>query len=194
MGSFALPRWARSPMSSRDRDRPSREDANGKRRDDAMENITPCLWFDTEGEEAAEFYTSIFPNSRIVDVARYGSAGPRPEGTVMTAAFELDGRPFAALNGGPEFQFNEAISFQVSCETQEQVDHFWSKLAEGGEQGPCGWLKDKFGVSWQIVPTALPRLLADPDREKSQRVMAAMLQMRKIEIDELERAAAATPA
>jgi predicted 3-demethylubiquinone-9 3-methyltransferase (glyoxalase superfamily) len=155
-----------------------------------MHEITPCLWFDTEGEEAATFYTSIFPSSKIVNIAYYGESGPRPAGTVMTVDFELDGQSFVALNGGPEFTFNEAISFQVSCETQEQVDHFWSKLAEGGEQGPCGWLKDKFGVSWQIVPTALPRLLADPDREKSQRVMAAMLQMRKIEIDELERAAA----
>ena len=155
-----------------------------------MHEITPCLWFDTEGEEAAKFYTSIFPNSKIVNIAYYGEAGPRSAGTVMTVDFELDGQPFLALNGGPDFTFNEAISFQVGCETQEQVDHFWSKLAEGGEQGPCGWLKDKFGVSWQIVPTALPRLLSDPDRDKSQRVMAAMLQMRKIEIDELERAAA----
>jgi predicted 3-demethylubiquinone-9 3-methyltransferase (glyoxalase superfamily) len=155
-----------------------------------MHEITPCLWFDTDGEDAAELYTSIFPNSKIVNVAYYGEAGPRPAGTVMTVDFELDGQPFLALNGGPEFTFNEAISFQVSCETQEQVDHFWSKLSEGGEQGPCGWLKDKFGVSWQIVPTALPRLLGDPDREKSQRVMAAMLQMKKIEIGELERAAA----
>ena len=155
-----------------------------------MQKITPCLWFDTEGEEAAKFYTSVFPNSRIVEVSRYGEAGPRAEGTVMTVSFELDRQKFVALNGGPEFTFNEAISFQVSCETQEQVDHFWSKLSEGGEQGPCGWLKDKFGVSWQIVPTALPRLLGDPDREKSQRVMAAMLQMKKIEIGELERAAA----
>jgi predicted 3-demethylubiquinone-9 3-methyltransferase (glyoxalase superfamily) len=154
-----------------------------------MQKITPCLWFDTEGEEAANFYTSVFPNSRIVDVSRYGEAGPRPEGTAMVVSFELDGREFTALNGGPEFTFNEAISFQVSCETQEEVDAFWSKLSEG-EEGPCGWLKDKYGVSWQIVPTALPRLLGNPDREKSQRVMQAMLQMKKIEIDELERAAA----
>ena len=153
--------------------------------------ITPCLWFDTEGEDAASLYTSVFPNSRIVDVARYGSAGPRPEGTVMTVSFELDGQTFVALNGGPEFTFNEAISFQVSCETQEEVDAFWSSLSEGGEEGPCGWLKDRFGVSWQIVPTALPRLLSDPDRERSQRVMEAMLKMGKIEIDALERAAAA---
>ena len=159
-----------------------------------MQTITPCLWFDTEGEDAASFYTSVFPNSRIVHVARYGSAGPRPEGTVMTVDFELHGQQFVALNGGPEFKFNEAISFQVSCETQDEVDRYWSTLSEGGEEGPCGWLKDRFGMSWQIVPTALPRLLSDPDREKSQRVMAAMLQMRKIQIDELERAAGATPA
>ena len=156
-----------------------------------MKKITPCLWFDTEGEEAAKFYTSVFPNSRIVDVARYGSAGPRPEGTVMVVSFELGGEAFVALNGGPEFAFSEAISFQVSCETQDEVDAFWSSLSEDGEEGPCGWLKDKFGVSWQIVPTALPRLLQDLDREKSQRVMDAMLKMKKIEIDVLERAAAA---
>ena len=155
-----------------------------------MQKVTPCLWFDTEAEEAATFYTSVFPNARIVDVARYGEAGPRPEGMVMTVSFELDGQTFVALNGGPEFTFNEAISFQVGCETQEEVDAFWSKLSEGGEEGPCGWLKDKFGVSWQIVPVVLPQLLADPDRERSQRVMRAMLNMRKLEIDALERAAA----
>ena len=159
-----------------------------------MQKITPWLWFDTEGEEAAKFYTSVFPNSRITEVTRYGSAGPRPEGTVMTVGFELDGQKLVALNGGPEFTFNEAISFQVSCETQDEVDEYWSKLSEGGEQGPCGWLKDRYGLSWQIIPTALHRLLADPDREKSQRVMSAMLQMKKIEIDELERAAAAIAA
>jgi predicted 3-demethylubiquinone-9 3-methyltransferase (glyoxalase superfamily) len=162
------------------------------REDDAMSSITPCLWFDTEGEDAANFYTSIFPNSKIVDVARYGSAGPRPEGTVMTVTFELDGLRFVALNGGPDFTFSEAISFQVPCQTQEEVDAYWSKLSEGGEEGPCGWLKDKFGLSWQIIPTALLELLADPDPEKSQRVMAAMLEMKKIEIDELKRAAAAS--
>jgi predicted 3-demethylubiquinone-9 3-methyltransferase (glyoxalase superfamily) len=155
-----------------------------------MQKITPFLWFDTEGEEAARFYTSVFPNSRIVDVARYGSAGPRDEGTVMTVSFELDGQRFVALNGGPDFTFNEAISFEVECETQEEVDKFWSTLSEGGEEGPCGWLKDKFGVSWQIVPRVLTELISDPDREKSQRVMAAMLKMKKIEIDALERAAA----
>ena len=133
----------------------------------------------------------MFPNSRILEVTRYGSAGPRPEGTVMTVAFELDGQEFIALNGGPEFTFSEAISFEVECETQEEVDAYWSKLSEGGQEGPCGWLKDKFGLSWQIVPRRLTELVGDPDREKSQRVMAAMLQMQKIEIDELERAAAA---
>jgi len=154
-----------------------------------MNEITPCLWFDTEGEEAANFYTSVFPNSKIVDVARYGSAGPRPEGTVMTVSFELNGHKFVALNGGPEFTFSEAVSFQVMCKTQEEVDAFWSKLSEGGDEGPCGWLKDRFGLSWQIVPTALPELLSDPDQEKAQRVMQAMLNMKKIEIDALERAA-----
>jgi predicted 3-demethylubiquinone-9 3-methyltransferase (glyoxalase superfamily) len=156
-----------------------------------MPKITPCLWFDTEGEEAAQFYTSVFPNSRITDVARYGSAGPRLAGTVMTVTFELDDQKFVALNGGPDFKFNEAISFEVSCRTQEEVDSYWRKLSEGGEEGPCGWLKDRFGVSWQIIPTALTRLLEDPDREKAQRVMGAMLKMKKIEIEELERAAAA---
>jgi len=156
-----------------------------------MQKITPFLWFDTEGEEAARFYTSIFPNSRITDVSYFGEAGPRAVGTVMTVEFELDGQTFVALNGGPDFTFSEATSFQVSCETQEEVDRYWRELSEGGEEGPCGWLKDRYGLSWQITPTALPRLLADPDRKKSQRVMAAMLKMGKIEIDELERAAAA---
>jgi predicted 3-demethylubiquinone-9 3-methyltransferase (glyoxalase superfamily) len=155
-----------------------------------MQNLTPCLWFDTEGEEAANFYTSIFPNSKILDISRHGSAGPRPEGTVMTVSFELDGQRLLALNGGPQFEFSEAISFQVSCKNQDEVDAYWSKLSEDGETGPCGWLKDKFGLSWQIVPTALPELLGDPDKEKAQRVMAAMLEMKKIQIDELEAAAA----
>jgi predicted 3-demethylubiquinone-9 3-methyltransferase (glyoxalase superfamily) len=156
-----------------------------------MQKITPCLWFDTEGEEAAQFYTSVFPNSRIVEVARYGSAGPRAEGTVMTVSFELDGQGFVALNGGPDFTFNEAISLQVDCDSQDEVDSYWNALSEGGEEGPCGWLKDKYGVSWQIVPRVLTELISDPDQEKAQRVMAAMLQMRKIEIAELEKAAAA---
>ena len=156
-----------------------------------MPKITPCLWFDTQGEEAATFYTSVFPNSKITDVVNYGSAGPREEGTVMVVAFELDGQKFVALNGGPQFSFSEAISFQVSCTSQEEVDHYWNALSEGGEEGPCAWLKDKFGLSWQIVPTRLTDLLADPDQEKSQRVMEAMLQMKKIELDVIEQAAAA---
>ena len=155
-----------------------------------MQKITPCLWFDTEGEDAANLYTSVFPNSKILDIARYGSAGPRPEGTVMTVSFELDGQGFVALNGGSDFTFNEAISLQVDCDSQDEVDSYWNALSEGGEEGPCGWLKDKYGVSWQIVPRVLTELISDPDQEKAQRVMAAMLQMRKIEIGELEKAAA----
>jgi predicted 3-demethylubiquinone-9 3-methyltransferase (glyoxalase superfamily) len=154
-----------------------------------MPRLTPNLWFDTEGEEAATFYTSVFPNSRITRTTHYGSAGPRPEGTVMTVEFELDGQPFLALNGGPEFTFTEAVSFGVDCATQDEVDGYWETLSEGGETGPCGWLKDRFGLSWQIIPTRLNELIADPDREKSQRVMAAMLGMSKLEIAELERAA-----
>jgi len=156
-----------------------------------MNEITPCLWFDTEGEDAATLYTSVFPNSKILGISRYGSAGPRSKGTVMTVSFEVGGQKFLALNGGPNYTFSEAISFQVSCKNQEEVDAFWSKLSDGGEEGRCGWLKDRFGVSWQIVPTALPKLLGNPDPEKSQRVMEAMLQMKKIEIDVLERAAEA---
>ena len=154
-----------------------------------MQKLITCLWFDTEGEEAAEFYTSVFPSSRILNVSHYGEAGPRPAGTVMTVSFELNGQKFLALNGGPQFEFTEAISFQVMCKGQEEVDEYWRKLSEGGEEGPCGWLKDRFGLSWQIVPTRLPELLGDPDRERAQRVMAAMLQMGKIEIPELEAAA-----
>ena len=154
-----------------------------------LNKITPCLWFDTQGEDAAKFYTGIFQNSRIVDVAHYGSAGPRPEGMVMVVTFELDGQQFIALNGGPEFTFNEAISFQVNCESQEEVDDFWTRLSDGGEEGPCGWLKDRFGVSWQIVPTVLDELIRDPDRERGQRAMKAMLGMKKIDISELQRAA-----
>ena len=154
-----------------------------------MKGITPFLWFDNEAEEAATFYTSLFPNSKIVEVTRYGEAGPREPGTVMTVAFELDGRRFVALNGGPEFTFNQAISFVVNCETQEEVDNFWERLGEGGEHGPCGWLKDRYGVSWQIVPTALLELLTNSDSEVTQRVMAAMMQMRKLEIEPLQRAA-----
>lgn len=154
-----------------------------------MKGITTCLWFDTQAEEAANFYTSLFADSRIVDVSHFGEAGPRPAGTVMTVAFELAGQPFVALNGGPEFSFNEAVSFQVACEDQEEVDRFWDSLSDGGEEGPCGWLKDKYGLSWQIIPTALPELLSHPDPETSQRVMKAMLEMKKIDVAALRRAA-----
>ena len=151
--------------------------------------ITPCLWFDTQGEEAARFYTAIFPNSRITDVARYGSAGPRPEGEVMTAAFELDGQPFVALNGGPEFTFNEAISFQLDCADQAEIDHYWEKLVEGGgEHGPCGWLKDRFGVSWQVNAVRLTEMISDPDRRKADRALKAMMTMGKLDIAALEKA------
>jgi predicted 3-demethylubiquinone-9 3-methyltransferase (glyoxalase superfamily) len=155
------------------------------------DKLVTCLWFDTQGEDAAHFYTALFPNSKLGEITRYGSAGPRPEGTVMTVGFELMGQEFVALNGGPQFTFNEAVSFQVLCDSQEEVDRYWETLSEDGEQGPCGWLRDRFGVSWQVVPTALPRLLGDPDPERSQRVMQAMMGMKKLEIDELERAAAA---
>jgi predicted 3-demethylubiquinone-9 3-methyltransferase (glyoxalase superfamily) len=154
-----------------------------------MTMLTTCLWFDTQGEEAAEFYTTVFPNSRIRGISHYGEAGPRPAGDVMTVDFELDGQPFVALNGGPEFTFNEAISFQVSCADQAEVDRYWSLLSEGGEEGPCGWLRDRFGVSWQVIPTALPRLLSDPDPDRSQRVMKAMLQNKKLDVAALEKAA-----
>ena len=155
-----------------------------------LRKITPCLWFDTRGEEAANFYVGIFENSRILQVSHYGSAGPRPEGMVMMVNFELDGQEFTALNGGPEFTFDEAISFQVDCRTQEEIDMFWAKLSDGGEEGPCGWLKDKFGVSWQIVPTTLmAETLADPDAGKRDRVMKAVLGMGKLDLAELQRAA-----
>ena len=159
-----------------------------------IQKITPCLWFDDQAEEAVEFYTAIFRNSKIVNVARYGEAGQevhgKPAGTVMVVAFELDGQAFTALNGGPMFKFNEAISFQVNCETQEEVDYYWEKLSEGGDETAqqCGWLKDKYGASWQVIPTVLPEMINDPDSEKSQRAMTAMLQMKKIDIDELKRA------
>jgi len=152
----------------------------------SLRPITPCLWFDTQAEEAAQFYTGIFKNSRIVNTTRYTEAGRevhrQKPGTVMVVAFELDGQPFTALNGGPQFKFNEAISFQVNCDTQEEVDHFWHELSEGGDEraGQCGWLKDKFGVSWQIVPTVLPQLLGGSDSKGAQRAMQAMLQMRKL--------------
>jgi predicted 3-demethylubiquinone-9 3-methyltransferase (glyoxalase superfamily) len=153
-----------------------------------MQKIVPSLWFDTEAEEAAKFYTSIFKNSRITDVARYGSAGPRPEGMVMTVDFQLDGQDFNAINGGPDFKFTEATSLLVNCQTQGEVDDLWQKLGDRGEPGPCGWLKDKFGLSWQIVPVALGEMLRDPDPVRSQRVMAAMLQMSKIDVARLREA------
>ena len=151
--------------------------------------ITTCLWFDTEGEEAAEFYCSVIPNSRVTGVERYGEGAPRPAGTVMVVNFELDGRPCMALNGGPEHRFTEAVSFSVSCEDQDEVDHYWSTLSEGGEEGPCGWLKDRWGMSWQVVPTALPELLGDPDPGRASRAMQAMLQMGKIDIEAMRKAA-----
>ena len=153
-----------------------------------MQKITPFLWFDNQAEEAAKLYTSIFKNSRVTEVVRYGDAGPGPQGSVMTVAFELDGQEFVALNGGPVFKFTEAISFVVNCTSQEEVDELWEKLTEGGEGGPMGWLKDKFGVSWQIVPTVLVELLNDPDPEKSKRVMEAMLKMKKLDIKTLQQA------
>jgi predicted 3-demethylubiquinone-9 3-methyltransferase (glyoxalase superfamily) len=154
------------------------------------DTITPCLWFDTEGEEAAELYCSLFPGSRIVGTTYYGEAGPRPAGTVMTVEFELDGRPYLALNGGPEFPFTEAVSFQVGCEDQAEVDRLWEALlAGGGQESRCGWLKDRFGLSWQIVPKALPGLLADPDPQRARRAMATMLTMGRIDIAAIRAAA-----
>jgi len=153
-----------------------------------MQKITPFLWFDDKAEEAMNFYISIFKNSKIVSVSRYGDAGPGLKGTVMTATFQLNGQEFMVLNGGPEFKFTEAISFFVNCETQQEVDELWEKLSEGGEKGQCGWLKDKYGVSWQIVPSALGELMNDQDPEKSKRVMQAMLQMHKIDIKVLKQA------
>jgi predicted 3-demethylubiquinone-9 3-methyltransferase (glyoxalase superfamily) len=159
-----------------------------------VRSIAPCLWFDKEAEEAAKFYTSVFENSRITKISRYGSEGQeihkQKPGTVMTVAFELDGHKFTALNGGPLFRFNEAISFQVHCETQEEVDYYWDKLGAGGDPNAhqCGWLKDKFGVSWQVVPVALLEMVADGDSPKSQRAMKAMLQMKKIDIAAMKKA------
>ena len=161
-----------------------------------MRKIAPCLWFDDQAEEAAKFYVSIFKNSRIVTVTRYGKAGHeihrKPAGSVLTVEFELDGQPFTALNGGPLFQFNEAISLQVLCATQKEVDHYWERLSEGGDEAAqqCGWLKDRYGVSWQVVPTILNDMISDPDPGKSERAMEAMLRMKKIDIEKLERAVA----
>jgi predicted 3-demethylubiquinone-9 3-methyltransferase (glyoxalase superfamily) len=153
-----------------------------------VQKITPFLWFDSQAEEAAKFYVSIFKNSKIVSVDRYGDAGPGPKGTVMIATFQIDGQEFVALNGGPRFKFTEAVSFVVNCETQEEVDYFWEKLSAGGEKSMCGWLKDKFGLSWQVVPTILDKLMRDKDAVKAQRVMQAMLQMDKLDIKILQQA------
>jgi predicted 3-demethylubiquinone-9 3-methyltransferase (glyoxalase superfamily) len=150
--------------------------------------ITPFLWFDGKAEEAVNFYVSVFKNSKTLSVSRYGDAGPGPKGTVMTVAFELDGQQFVALNGGPHFTFSPAISFVVSCETQEEVDHFWEKLSEGGKEVQCGWLEDKYGVSWQVVPRILLELLQDKNSEKTQRVLKAMMKMVKLDIKGLQRA------
>jgi predicted 3-demethylubiquinone-9 3-methyltransferase (glyoxalase superfamily) len=159
----------------------------------SAKRITPCLWFDTQAEEAAKFYCSIFKNSKITEVSRFPEAGQevhgKPAGSVMVAAFEINGQPFTALNGGPQFKFDEAISFQVVCDNQEEIDYFWSKLTEGGGQGgPCGWLKDKFGVSWQVFPSAVPKMLMDPDRAKAARVMNAFMKMKKFDLAAIERA------
>ena len=159
-----------------------------------MQKITPFLWFDHEAEEAMNFYVSIFKNSKVVGVSRYGEGGPGPAGSVMTANFQLEGQEFIALNGGPAHHFNESISLFVDCKTQEEVDELWNKLTEGGEEGPCGWLKDKYGLSWQIIPSVLGELLNDSDPAKSQSVMQAMLQMKKIDIAALQRAYAQVPA
>jgi predicted 3-demethylubiquinone-9 3-methyltransferase (glyoxalase superfamily) len=157
-----------------------------------MQSITPCLWFDSNAEEAAKFYTSIFKNSKIGKLSRYGKEGyeihGKPAGTVLTVEFKLDGQTFTALNGGPLFKFNEAISFQVGCKSQKEVDYYWEKLSKGGEKGQCGWLKDKYGVSWQIVPTVIGKMLQDKSAEKSDRVMKALLQMQKLDIKKLKQA------
>jgi predicted 3-demethylubiquinone-9 3-methyltransferase (glyoxalase superfamily) len=154
-----------------------------------MQKITPFLWFDDKAEEAMNFYVSIFKNSKVLTVTRYGEAGPGPKGTVMTAEFQLEGQEFVALNGGPHFKFTEAISLVVNCETQEEVDYFWEKLSAGGAESQCGWLRDKYGLSWQVVPTILVELFRVKDASKSQRVMKAMLQMKKMDISKLKRAA-----
>lgn len=158
------------------------------------QRIVTNLWFDTEAEEAAEFYTSVFKNSRIVNVARYTEAGPRPAGTVMTVEFELDGQRFIGINGGPEFKFDEAVSLMISCETQDEIDHYWERLTEGGEESQCGWLKDRYGLSWQVVPTGMDEVFSDPDPERARRAMEALLKMRKLDIAALRSAADGVPA
>ena len=158
------------------------------------QKIVPNLWFDTQAEAAAEYYCSIFEESRIVNVARYTDVGPGEPGTVMTVEWELNGQRFVGINGGPQFTFSEAVSFQITCADQEEVDFYWEKLSEGGEEGPCGWLKDKYGLSWQVVPLGMDELFADPDRSKAERAMRAMLGMRKLDIAALRAAADGVPA
>ena len=159
-----------------------------------MPRITPFLWFDTEAEEAAEWYCSIFPNSKITAVSHYTDAGPLPAGSVMTVSFVLDGQEFTALNGGPQFKFTEAISMLINCADQAEVDHYWDRLLEGGEESMCGWLKDRYGFSWQVVPAGLDELFADPDPGRAHRAFQAMLQMRKLDIEAMRRAADSVPA
>jgi predicted 3-demethylubiquinone-9 3-methyltransferase (glyoxalase superfamily) len=157
-----------------------------------LSKIAPCLWFDSQAEDAAKLYTSIFPDSAIDEISRYGKEGfeqhGRPEGSVMTVAFRIAGQRFTALNGGPLFKFSEAVSFQIYCDTQAEIDHYWSKLSDGGEEGPCGWLKDRFGLSWQVVPSILPAMMTDPDRAKVGRVTNAFMQMKKLDLAAIERA------
>jgi predicted 3-demethylubiquinone-9 3-methyltransferase (glyoxalase superfamily) len=159
-----------------------------------MQKIIPNLWFDTQAEEAATFYTSVFQNSRIVSRTHYTQAGPRPAGTVMTVEWELDGQRFVGINGGPEFTFSEAISFQITCESQEEIDYYWERLGDGGEEGPCGWLKDRYGLSWQVVPSGMDELFADPDPSRAERAMHAMFGMRKLDLAALRAAADGVPA
>jgi predicted 3-demethylubiquinone-9 3-methyltransferase (glyoxalase superfamily) len=154
-----------------------------------QQKIVPNLWFDTEAEEAARFYVSVFDNSRIVNITHYTESAPREAGMVMTVEFELDGQRFVGINGGPEFSFDEAVSFAIECEDQEEIDYFWTKLSEGGEEGPCGWLKDRYGLSWQVVPTGMEELFADPDKGRAERAMKAMLGMKKLNIAALRSAA-----
>ena len=163
------------------------------REDRTVPQIVPNLWFDTEAEQAAEFYVSVFPRSRVVSTARYTEAGPRPAGTVMTVEFELDGQPFVAINGGPD-PFTEAVSFQITCQDQDEVDHYWARLSEGGSEGPCGWLRDRFGLSWQVVPAGMDELFRDPDQSRAARAMQAMLGMGKLDLAALRAAAGGTPA
>ncbi|HEV7808324.1 MAG TPA: VOC family protein [Solirubrobacteraceae bacterium] len=158
-----------------------------------QQRITPNLWFDTEGEDAAKFYTTVFPNSRIVNVTHYTEAGPRDAGTVMTVEFELDGQRFVAINGGPEFKFDEAVSFEITCETQDEIDYYWERLTDGGEEIQCGWCKDRYGLSWQVVPTGMEELFADPDKTRAERAMQAMFGMRKLDIEALRKAADGVP-